>query len=111
MDCKLLIGNGATVESIEELNKTLKESGRVTERYTVVLMMFAMIQILLATVQIGMSMLPDELKPFKEWTLQDWYHLSSNLTFGIILIGGMILIFRFGNNIFTERNLWEKKKN
>lgn len=82
---------------LRELNRTLKEADRSQERYTVILMLFAFVQVLVAVFQF----LSDVLDPYVHWL-------------GIALLAalcvGMVWVYRSIGSIFADRSLWDEGK-
>lgn len=81
---------------LQELNHTLKEADRSQERYTVILMLFAFVQVLVAVFQF----LSDILDPYIHWL-------------GIVLLAalsiGMVWVYRSIGSVFVDRSLWDKE--
>jgi hypothetical protein len=82
-------------EELRELNHTLKEADRSQERYTVILMLFAFVQVLVAVFQF----LSDILDPYIHWL-------------GIALLAalsvGMVWVYRSIGSMLPDRSLWKK---
>ncbi len=87
-------------DELKDLNASTKKAAKATERYTLILLFVALVQMVIMMVQLGVSF--DSDGPFPKWVTHSLW--------GLLLIVAIIIVWtQLIRPVFDARNLWAEE--